>query len=346
MPKLIFIFFLLPVSAFAGVKVIGTGGKGVFCPGTAPKVLDLVEGEGIHSLPPDTAGLSGDGFSQATQVFQRLEKVFPSFVKFSLRRLEEIQKSVQWRDSLPDINDTAHWWIPAGCELRQLAFFRWEEIESHARTPQREYFINQNYWNLLSAHQQAALLVHEVLYSIGVDHFYAWDLVRLSNEDSIYRALPENSYNVRWMVARLFAETKPNLLSSIIAFTRSGVNVWPITELKDEQWKTKWITTDTLSFDIYGRLQGYASEDIFKFALLRDEKGFFFQPLYALTQKDLTENKSLLLFSVRYSGGLSETLERIKKLITPSRRQGQIVYRLPSHFLTKLSPYLNRGNHE
>lgn len=171
-----FIFALLSV-AQAGVstewKEVGNGGKIVICDSTV-QTLDVFEAQALyywHLLPASL--IAADNFSRlsiyadvdvslqmARRFLMRLKKRDPDLWYAYSEILKRFKQEAQLLDDriLADVPDEGLTALPAGCELRQLVVQRVTALRG------KRYVINRKLWQKLPYDQQAAMILHEVVY--------------------------------------------------------------------------------------------------------------------------------------------------------------------------------------
>lgn len=150
--------YLIQFSFADGGRDVGNGGDVVLCPEGA-EIYDYYEGRvrdgRVYDLGSSNLGL-----------FQKVDLLINRIGKFDAVRAKRFKEwasqfmsdSIFLRDiELIDVPDTGNGFVPAHCQLKQLA----TQYEDPLRLSKR-YTINQNYWDMLSVDQRAGLIFHEL----------------------------------------------------------------------------------------------------------------------------------------------------------------------------------------
>jgi hypothetical protein len=175
--------FLSSAQTFAGTWSSG-GGNAVVCKAedgsiASAELLDLYEGRYINHLVYPAS--SEPALSQALAAARRISSIAFSGDRLA-QTVQRVQSQIQFLPKgfgIQPINDSDSVILPpANCQIVQVA--RYE--------PNGTIFVNADVWQLLSAQNQAALLLHEALY---------WEL-RLFGE--------KNSKRARIAVATAFSD--------------------------------------------------------------------------------------------------------------------------------------------
>ncbi|MFV8257743.1 hypothetical protein ACNQKP_08050 [Bdellovibrio bacteriovorus] len=171
MKQLLFVILcFLPVAAMAGgdegVFDRGNGGDVVICgtgPGQTHEVLDMHEFPRWGFLPVEFSG--NGGREVLGEVLHRIGLQYPYVEKALQHELEVFWKEVAFvpASSIPEVNDEGGYQLKEGCILKQLAV-QWSENSSQGR----RYLIAADYWGRLDSRNQAALLIHEMMYRLLV----------------------------------------------------------------------------------------------------------------------------------------------------------------------------------
>lgn len=163
-------------SGFAGLttewKEVGNGGKIIRCDSTVQS-LDVYEAKNVYYWHPQPASLSlANNFSniggygsfetslqRARQFLLRLkERDVPLWEKYD--KLQDFQKETLFLADreLADITDLGSTVTPIDCTLHQLVIQRNHLIQG------KRYLINRKLWLRIPYDQQAAMILHEVVY--------------------------------------------------------------------------------------------------------------------------------------------------------------------------------------
>lgn len=156
-------------TAFAA-KIIGNGGDVLVCPDRLPKVqlLDFVEARVLRKNTVKLWNPPGLGYQdKLDSLIWNVSKRFPrlalalraEIVNFEARNAKETDIELE------DINDSYHKFRLPGCHVEQIAN---QSNPMFADDPW--VLINGTLWNLLDAFDKAGLVIHEVLYRMGLRH--------------------------------------------------------------------------------------------------------------------------------------------------------------------------------
>lgn len=169
-------FILSTVLILTGLQAWASG-EGVFDRGNGGDVVVCTnhKGETTYELL-DLYELKQTGFAlwseaEAPSSAALLEKILnrmalrhPGFVKALRVELELFNRDVTFvRGVLPNVEDEGGYSLEEGCELKQLAI-QWAEASSFGR----RYDISMALWEKLDAKNQAALVLHELMYRLLV----------------------------------------------------------------------------------------------------------------------------------------------------------------------------------
>ncbi|AFY03316.1 hypothetical protein [Bdellovibrio bacteriovorus] len=138
----------------------GNAGFALFCTGKAPIVLDLYE-VSTRDLGSILYSKAVTPVDKAVDLATRLEQVDPARARQYREGAKDFMASAQFVNDLgirqtPDLGLVT---VPKDCTLEQVVFQRNPSILNKAR-----YVVNANLWNQLDADNQAALILHEVIY--------------------------------------------------------------------------------------------------------------------------------------------------------------------------------------
>lgn len=167
---IISLFFGL--SAYAG-KDIGNGGDAVVCRDasgvvTSIDLLDLFEAKQYASSIPEfkrTFNLGASNLSHEEKILivkERFSKLSGLANEIFDGLYQEFMSNAMFLKgvTLEDAPDSAHVFIPAGCQLEQLALQK-----DPAFLGDKRYKINDDLWSLLDTDQQVGLILHEMFYT-------------------------------------------------------------------------------------------------------------------------------------------------------------------------------------
>lgn len=138
----------------------GNGGFALYCPNQAPIVLDLHE---INSRQLGVAVLSSanTAVDKAVDLASRLKDLDPTRARHYMDSAKSFVADAQFSTGIsiqptPDLGFVS---IPEGCKLEQVVFQRNPSLLNKTR-----YVVNSTLWNTLNTDNQAALILHEVIY--------------------------------------------------------------------------------------------------------------------------------------------------------------------------------------
>ena len=171
------LFALTLTGAVQYSNKVGNGGDVVRCEsqGTT-RLLDFYEGD----LKPSNS--KGDShLAVARRTLERLKEASPNLSKQYLNRLKELPQEIELKGGveLTDIPDSAHLYLPIGCQILQIAI-RKPDVTSL----EKRFLVREDLWKQLDSTHQAGLYTHEIIY----EH-----LLKLGEEDSV-KARKMNSY--------------------------------------------------------------------------------------------------------------------------------------------------------
>ncbi len=197
-------------------KIIGNGGDVSVCPNRTPKVqlLDFVESRVLRKRTILLWNPPGATYSdKLTAVVNRLGRRFPELAQLLRMEIANFEdKNVKEFDiELEDINDSYHKLRLPGCHVEQIAN---QSVPMFEDDPW--FLINANLWNQLEEFDKAGLVMHEVLYRIGLRHGV------------------EHSIGIRYLVSLIFQE-RPELVSDqqwIQAFMHSRMQFFEIGKMR------------------------------------------------------------------------------------------------------------------
>lgn len=138
----------------------GNGGTVMACEGQAPRTLDLFEAENIYGWQIDQ--------SHAQTVEERVHYIFDKLKTLNPYRTSQYRNwfSTFYKEtefvsdaSLGPVPDLGKINIPNGCDVKQVVFQRQpNQLNSH------RYTISLQWWNQLTVPDQAAMILHELIY--------------------------------------------------------------------------------------------------------------------------------------------------------------------------------------
>ncbi|WII72672.1 hypothetical protein QJS83_02160 [Bdellovibrio sp. 22V] len=138
----------------------GNAGFALFCDSKAPELLDVHEISARHFRTADFPKVHGT-LEKVIELISRLDEIDPARSALYKEWAREFFFSVQFASSMefaptPDLGLVK---VPFGCSLQQVAFQRTPSILNSVR-----YIINLNHWTQLDENNQAALVLHEIIY--------------------------------------------------------------------------------------------------------------------------------------------------------------------------------------
>ncbi|WP_413584378.1 hypothetical protein [Bdellovibrio sp. HCB274] len=163
--SLAFILLGSTSTAYGNAKVIGNGGKIVVCTDSANpqnmKVVDLYEAQLLRGWIPQVPAGAKDPVTLAGLVIERIKNVNPTryerYKGFLATFLGET-RFIKGQE-LIDIPDSDHPSYPENCKVQQVATQRVPLTSQDAR-----YLINNDLWEKMDLTNQAALVLHEIIY--------------------------------------------------------------------------------------------------------------------------------------------------------------------------------------
>lgn len=163
MKKIIGIMILLVANFAAAETTVGNGGDLVVCrhqDGSIKSVelLDYFEARELRGIHAD--------INSAAEALDRLKRLSPKRAARYQLAVNEFHSNALFKAGieLTDISDSDHDLLPSGCKVEQLA------IQRKPQFPEDKlYLINKDLWDLMSARDQAGLILHEVIYRDTLD---------------------------------------------------------------------------------------------------------------------------------------------------------------------------------
>ncbi|HWU41860.1 MAG TPA: hypothetical protein VN132_00440 [Bdellovibrio sp.] len=157
----IFVFYIVclgSLASFAGTAVSG-GGKSIVCEkadGTieSAQVLDLYEAKALYQLQTLSPGKSVSDYIEDAKA--KLLRLSPNFAYIN-GLIDLVRTNTHYLPSgskLIPVEDAAPVALPAGCHLKQLAFYKDDSL----------VLIDSDIWNALDNLNKAALILHEAIY--------------------------------------------------------------------------------------------------------------------------------------------------------------------------------------
>lgn len=149
--------------------IVGNGGDAVVCTEgdkiTSVEMFDVYEARILRRLSPDLeAATTPEG--KATLAIGRLTRLAPDLAKSLGAAVTTFADNTRFVTvDLNDIPDQGALYYKPGCAVRQLAMQKAPELPLDKR-----YVIDQRLWDHLDADGQAALIVHEALYTFALEH--------------------------------------------------------------------------------------------------------------------------------------------------------------------------------
>ncbi len=170
----------ISTAAFAGVKIVRSGGDALKCETYREEVdgrtttviptgikyfaLDIASNEEYRDLQPQTDDLSGSELDRARQLVERLRWLDPSATDLYLQWINEWDSQVAMEEKLyEDIDDSANLAESIFCERIQVII---QEREGSIV----RYKISAPIWRLMDVNHRAFMIVHEVIYRDAAQH--------------------------------------------------------------------------------------------------------------------------------------------------------------------------------
>ncbi|WP_413584959.1 hypothetical protein [Bdellovibrio sp. HCB274] len=176
MKSLVFlaVLFLAPLTWGRSTE-FGNGGNAVICPGS-PIMYDAYEAQARYGMTPVYPTVQSNPVCSnpnsacssqtlmAKTIIRRLKSLDPE-LELILQRLVDgfWNEALLTQSELLSVNDTGIGFIERGCELKQLALQHEPLFEEDSR-----YFIAKRIWDNMFPKDQAALIIHEVLYNYAL----------------------------------------------------------------------------------------------------------------------------------------------------------------------------------
>lgn len=137
----------------------GNGGFALFCANQKPQVLDLFENQ--DSFPMAFASAE-TAEKKALEIVSRLQGLDPHRASLYREWIQSFSREISFAPSATQFKNTPDAGlvsIPEGCKLEQVVFQRNPSVLNRSR-----YVVNRDLWNELDTDNQAALIVHEIIY--------------------------------------------------------------------------------------------------------------------------------------------------------------------------------------
>lgn len=150
-----------------GYEVLN-GGDAVVCPDgkggiQSVELLDVYENRVLRpSYVPAMGANNLSAFEKVEHILQRLSTIDPVRAKNYLDALNDFFNSTIFLPNvqLADVQDSAHLVLPKNCELQQLAI----QLSNVSLPEGMRIIVNEDLWNLMDVDNQAALILHEIIY--------------------------------------------------------------------------------------------------------------------------------------------------------------------------------------
>lgn len=198
-------------------KIIGNGGDVSVCPKRRPKVqlLDFVESRILRDRTIKLWNPPGRTYTQKLEkLIQNIGLRFPDFAEVLRREVRFFEeKNVKVKDiELEDINDSYHKLRLPGCHVEQIAN---QSVPIFEDDPW--FLINANLWNQLEEFDKAGLVLHEVLYRIGLRYGLEHSIgIRYLNS-LLFQEKLEKVTDQQWVQALMHSRIK--------SFESGGLNI-------------------------------------------------------------------------------------------------------------------------
>lgn len=162
--QLVLLVIALPMLANAS-KEVGNGGVVMSCPQQTAVTYDLYEGEILRKLTPIWQNNSHGPLALAKEIAHRMSTINPILEAKLQSYLDSFLSEAQFENinlvRVPD--DAAIALCPEG-QLTQAVVQRAPMFVGDVR-----YYVSQNIWDEMSQLDQAALLLHEVIYRVAIE---------------------------------------------------------------------------------------------------------------------------------------------------------------------------------
>ncbi len=165
-------WLLGPAPAFAGTRD-GGGGIGVFCAAKSPQlqILDLFEAREVKHLSPllPVGDIKEELFQAELRRYDVIKRPFDSIAPLKVNTDKFIDAALSGSGLIKFVEDgvlkpttdATLPVLPTGCSFVQIAVNTLNNSSSPGRTIQ----VSKTYWEMLDATNQAALLLHEMIYT-------------------------------------------------------------------------------------------------------------------------------------------------------------------------------------
>lgn len=159
---------ILPWTAQAGGSV-GNGGDVVVCQargGVTVETLDLYEARTLRGLTPSLGDPKLSWQDKFALALARLEKVDPYRAAHYRDRVQQFTSEASFipHIQLTDIPDSQQVLLPAQCSIAQIA------VQKPPQFPGDPYYvISKDLWDQLDSENQAALVMHEIVYREAIE---------------------------------------------------------------------------------------------------------------------------------------------------------------------------------
>jgi hypothetical protein len=196
MIRFFLVFFLLGISMQSHAWYDrGNGGYGVFCKGQPSQALDLYEAESRFKMHVDPAHLSSIQ-DRVGYLISKIEKLNPRRAALYRSWYKTFDKETEFvpKVNLKPIEDLGFAYFPQDCELKQLVYQR----EANEALNKARYTIDRSLWDRLPLRDQAALVMHELVYR----EFSAPPLPHKTSESTRYFNAMLNSLELNKMTMR------------------------------------------------------------------------------------------------------------------------------------------------
>jgi hypothetical protein len=149
-------------SAMASGNGVGNGGKVLYCPNSSPhyEMFDSFEARVLFNQKQ--LSCKGAGYAECLHaILSPLSEKFPTNVADILTAVDRFPAEAIFLtgQTLPDVPDDEHLFLPNGCELRQIAI---ENSGQANLPPEKKFVVNGDYFKQLSPENQAAAVLHEI----------------------------------------------------------------------------------------------------------------------------------------------------------------------------------------
>lgn len=148
-------------------NAVGNGGDVIICSGKKPLVLDVWEQSSLNNGKIALGEPKSSYLDKATYAVNRLSGIDEGRKHQYLKRIKSFESETAFLADaeltpIPDVLNVA---LPKDCELKQLAIQQKQVTEKDPK-----YVINKELWDQLDSDNQAALVLHEIIYREAIQY--------------------------------------------------------------------------------------------------------------------------------------------------------------------------------